>query len=422
MSFRNQIPNIITPKSLPQLPVKQLAFGKLSEYHFLEKEESLLRITLQFECGKIHESKLGLNEACVQLLLSGNEKMSAHSIQEKLDQFGAFIELEGGLRSSYIQVFCLKEYAEKVLDILAEVLDTLSFVEDEIRIYKNRVQENLKVKEQKTSFLAKRAFKGHIFGTNTVYGSSILSTDIESINQSDLIEHFNTKFKHSLFRIFTNTYIPEHQLKSLEKFSRETIATPFTWNGIYPEQHEIHLPKADAVQATLISGFISAGRKEETYPARSFLSTVLGGYFGSRLMKNIREEKGFTYGIHSAYTNYPDLALFQISSDVKNEVRDEALAEIRKEIKRLQTELIDNSELETVRNYMLGSLQRAFDGSLNLMDRYKTLLDLGLPMNYFQEYVDSILELNANYLQEIASIEFDAKRFYTVVAGNFDTA
>lgn len=422
MSFRNQVPAIITPKSLPQLPIKSLDFGSLSEYHFLEKEESLLRITLQFECGKMHESKLGLNEACVQLLISGNEYMSAHSIQEKLDQYGAFVELEGGLRSSYIQVFCLKEYAEQVLAILAEVLDTLSFVEDEIRIYKNRVQENLKVKEQKTSFLAKRAFKGHLFGKDTIYGSSILSSDIESISQSDLIDHYNQKFKRSLFRIFTNSYIPEHQLKSLEKFSRETKGELFTWNGAFPNQHEIQLPKSDAVQATLISGFISAGRKEDTYPARSFLSTVLGGYFGSRLMKNIREDKGFTYGIHSAYTNYPDLALFQISSDVKNEVRNEAMNEIRNEINRLQHELIEDSELETVRNYMLGSLQRAFDGSLNLMDRYKTLLDLDLPTQYFQEYVDSILDLTPMRLKDIASIEFDSKRFYTVVAGNFDTA
>lgn len=422
MSFRNQIPTIITPKNLPALPVKSLPFGNLSEYHFLEQEESLLRLTLQFDCGKVHESKLGLNEACVQLLLSGNENLSAHAIQEKLDQFGAFIELEGGLRSSYIQVFCLKEYAEKVIGILAEVLDSLSFVQDEIRIYKNRVQENLKVKEQKTSFLAKRAFKGHLFGHDSVYGSSILSSDIESLNQSDLIEHFNRKFKKSLFRIFANTYIPEYQLEALKSFSRETIQPVYSWNGSLPSEHEVKLNRPEAVQATLLSGFISEGRKDNTYPARSFLSTVLGGYFGSRLMKNIREDKGFTYGIHSAYTNYPDLALFQISSDVKNEVKDEALAEIQKEITRLQTELIDASELETVRNYMLGSLQRAFDGSLNLMDRYKTLLDLGLEQNYFQDYVNAILSLDARQLKETASIEFASNRFYTVVAGNFDTA
>ncbi len=422
MSFRNQIPAIITPKNLPVPPVKSLPFGNQSEYHFLDKEESLLRLTLQFECGKVHESKLGLNEACVQLLLSGNDKLSAHAIQEKLDQFGAFIELEGGLRSSFIQVFCLKEYAEKVIGMLAEVLDSLSFVQDEIRIYKNRVQENLKVKEQKTSFLAKRAFKGHLFGKESVYGSSILSSDIELFNQSDLIEHFNTKFKKSLFRIFANTYIPEYQLEALKTFSRETIQPEYTWSGTPPAEHELKLNRPDAVQATLLSGFISEGRKDSSYPARSFLSTVLGGYFGSRLMKNIREDKGFTYGIHSAYTNYPDLALFQISSDVKNEVKDEALAEIQKEIQRLQTELIDQSELETVRNYMLGSLQRAFDGSLNLMDRYKTLLDLGLNQNYFQEYVNAILDLDAQQLKETASIEFASNRFYTVVAGNFDTA
>lgn len=419
MNFRSEIPKIITPSSLPELKIKSLQLKEFTHFYFPEEEEDLVRISFAFHCGKIDEQQRGLNQACVQLLLSGNEMLSSLAIQEEFDKYGAFVELESGFRESTIQIFTLKEHAQKVLRFLAEVLSSVNFPENEVRIYKNRSLESLKVKKQKTSFLSKKEFKATLFGRNTPYGSTTEEIDIQNINRDLLINHFNNYFKNSLVSIYSNSLLPEYYLEPLLVFSRGTSIPEYVWNGPKNISGINKIQKDEAVQASISMGFISENRKSSDYPSRSFLSTVLGGYFGSRLMKNIREEKGLTYGIGASFTNYPDLALFQIRTDVKNDLAEEALTEIFKEIQRLRDECILEDEISIVRNYMMGSLQRAFDGSLNMIDRFKSLKDLGLQTDYFQNYIHDLLSIQAQTLQEIAGHEFKEERFLTVVAGNF---
>jgi len=143
----------------------------------------------------------------------------------------------------------------------------------------------------------------------------------------------------------------------------------------------------------------------------------LGGYFGSRLMANIREEKGYTYGIHSSLASLREHGYFVISSQVGKDVRNEAVAEVYKEIHKLCTEAIPDDELEVVKNYMLGQILRYFDGPFNLGDTFKALLDYDLDFSHYRSVIAEINRITSADLLALAQKHWGNADFYEILVG-----
>ena len=153
------------------------------------------------------------------------------------------------------------------------------------------------------------------------------------------------------------------------------------------------------------------------YAGMQVLNTVFGGYFGSRLMSNIREDKGYTYGIGSSVVPLRKEGYFCISSEVGVDVRAAAVNEIYLELKRLRTELVPESELNLVRNYMLGSFQRNIDGPFSLADRFKSILTAGMGYEYYTRYLETIQNITAEELLRLASTHLHEDSLYELVVG-----
>lgn len=180
----------------------------------------------------------------------------------------------------------------------------------------------------------------------------------------------------------------------------------------------IQIPKADAVQFGLRLGKRIIGKNHPDYHGLKVLNTVFGGYFGSRLMSNIREDKGYTYGIGSAVVSYENDAVFTIATEVGKEVADAALNEIRFEINKIRTELIPQAELDTVRSYLQGVYMSSFDGPFSLIDRFRDLYHFGLDYAYFHNYLKTVQTISPEELQQLALTYFDPESMVTVVAGS----
>jgi predicted Zn-dependent peptidase len=144
---------------------------------------------------------------------------------------------------------------------------------------------------------------------------------------------------------------------------------------------------------------------------------ALGGFFGSRLMKNIREEKGLTYGIYSAMESYLDAGSFYIETEINNELRDTGVTEILKEIADLRENPIGADELNLVKNYLLGSFLRSIDGPFSLADRYKMILDYGFTYDYYTEFVETIRAISAFEIQLLANQYLQEKDLTTIIVG-----
>ena len=180
---------------------------------------------------------------------------------------------------------------------------------------------------------------------------------------------------------------------------------------------EHHTEKADSVQSAIVVGNLSINKLHPDFLKLSVLNTVFGGYFGSRLMSNIREEKGYTYGIYSSFASYPHSGFIEIASEVGKDVRDATLNEIEKEINTLRTELISDEELQVVKNYMSGKILRSIDGPLKFSETLKGLLIYNQDVSYIHQLLKTVREVTAPELRELAVKYLDYNKMYKVTVG-----
>ena len=244
------------------------------------------------------------------------------------------------------------------------------------------------------------------------------------MKREDLVEFHRETYLNGGFRIFVAGDFGDKELELLNSFigklpnDSNNEQSEERWNIDPSKDFRHNIKKDNAVQNAIRMGFVGIHRDHEDYFGLKILSTILGGYFGSRLMTNIREDKGYTYGIGSAYSSMSRESLFFISTELKSEVVDLAIEEIFKEIDRLKTDLVDEGELFTVKNYMQGSIQRSFDGSFALLDRYKEIELNSLDNKYYHRYVEKIKQINAKELKDLAQKYFDNDKIYILSVGN----
>jgi predicted Zn-dependent peptidase len=145
------------------------------------------------------------------------------------------------------------------------------------------------------------------------------------------------------------------------------------------------------------------------------LNNLFGGFFGSRLMSNIREEKGYTYGIHSYLQNHLQESAWMVSTEAGKDVCEATIEEVYKEMERLRTEPVDDEELLLVQNYMMGSILGDLDGPFHIMAKWKNMILNNLPEDYFYQSVQAIKETNATEMMEMANKYLQPDAFYELV-------
>jgi len=187
------------------------------------------------------------------------------------------------------------------------------------------------------------------------------------------------------------------------------------FRGTTEQKHLIR--KDDAIQSAIRIGRVLFNKTHPDYFKFQVLNTVLGGYFGSRLMANIREDKGYTYGIGSGLSSLVHGGYFFISTEVGADVSKDALKEIYKEIGLLREELVGAEELETVRNYILGQFLRSVDGPFALADKFKAVWEFGLGYDYFDRYFEAVKTITAKEIRDMANQYLQEKDLIECVAG-----
>jgi predicted Zn-dependent peptidase len=205
-------------------------------------------------------------------------------------------------------------------------------------------------------------------------------------------------------------------------FGSDAWGTP---NGVVACHHQlepaadkkIFIPKPDAVQCAIRIGKATINKLHPDYQYLNVVNMILGGYFGSRLMSNIREEKGYTYGIGSGLVSYQKAGSFVIVSEVGKNVLPQALVEVYKEINKLRDDLVPNQELTLVKNYMMGGILRNFDGPFALLDSFRGLLEYNLEYDYLDNMINVVKSITPEQVRDIAQKYLDVNSLYEVVVG-----
>lgn len=402
-------------------PQKQELANGIKVFTVNAGKQELVRIEFVFENVNWDESKPLQAIAVNHLINNGTDKLTAREIADKVDYYGAFLQTDYGADQSSIKIYTLNKHLGSVLPILWSVLNESIFPQQELDIFKQNQQQSLKVSLQKNDFLARKNFAHAIFGTST-YGSDIDVEDYQAIERADLVAYFSAAYKPENCTIFVAGKFEAAEFDLLNaNFGMDwnneagSVINQFSFEA--SPKGEIFIERADAIQSAIRMGTLSINRSHPDFAGFQVMNCLLGGYFGSRLMANIREDKGYTYGIGSAIVSLKDAGYFFIATEVGADVCTSALNEIEKEIDLLKSEAVSEQELSLVRSYMLGSMLGSLENAFSHADKFKNIYYSGLDYDYYDNYIHTVKSITAEQVKALANKYLNTADFTKVVVG-----
>jgi zinc protease len=413
----------ITEIQIPEAETHQFPNG-IPVYYINSGSQELVKIEFIFKAGMYFQNKALIASSANNLIESGSSHYNAQQISERIDFYGGFLELETGQDYASVTLYTLNKYANETLAVVNDILKTATFPKDEFDIYINNKKQKHLINSQKVSVLARRKFNTLLFGEKHPYGVEVYDSDFSSINIEQVKNFFGNHYHSRNCTIIISGKIQNSLLKELENLfgndawgnSDELVLdTHFSLNTTTTNLHLIE--KKDAIQSAIRIGRVLFNKKHPDYYHFQVLNTVLGGYFGSRLMANIREDKGYTYGIGSGLASLRHSGYFYISTEVGADVTNDAIKEIYSEIKILRENLIDEQELLTVKNYILGQFLRSVDGPFALADKFKNIWMFDLGYEYYHRYFDAVNSVTPAQLRDIANAYLQEQDLIECVAG-----
>ncbi|GAB2763939.1 pitrilysin family protein [Rhabdobacter roseus] len=375
-------------------------------------EQPVVRLECIFEAGTWFEKQPGASYFAIKMLTEGTSATTSVGISAAFDRVGAFTDLSHSPDRVGIVVYCLARFLPEVLPLVQELIATASFPDKEWEDLRNITLQNLRVNQQKNSFLATVQLRASLFGKEHPYGRSQSEERITNLKKEEAQAHYAQYMQRNGYRIVLSGQVGEAEIQVVNKYLGQAVDLTLDQSEAVPPAFPAAIEpalveKPESLQSSIRYGKRLFTRKHPDYYQLLVANELLGGYFGSRLMKNIREEKGLTYGISSSVVTYRHEGYFTIGTDVKKEFTQQTLDEIRKEIQILQTEPVGAEELQNVKNFMAGEFAGSLNTAFDIADRQKILLLEGLPADFFEQYVrqihatspEDILRMFNTYLQ-----------------------
>ena len=405
---------------LPDIQVHQLDNG-IPLYEIQMGTQDVIKLEIVFQAGRPYERKQLAARATSSLLREGTRSFSAAQIAEQLDFYGCSLSFPFNLDTCNVILYSLNKHFDKLMPILEEILATPTFPEAELNAFIKRNQQRLEVDLAKNDIVSYRKFTEFIFGETHPYGYNSNSETYAALKRDDLLEHFSRLFNSSNCVAFiSGRSSPEIIAMANERLSRAIpagkAAEPVLQECPATPQ-AVKIQRPETVQTAIRIGRRLFNRQHDDYMGMYVLNTILGGYFGSRLMDNIREEKGYTYNIYSSLDPMQFDGYFYVGTEVGNEFVKDTLRQTYLEMDRLQQEPVDEEELAMVRNYLMGNFLTMLDGPFNVSEVIRTQAVEGLPLSYFESMAEAVRNITAGELQRLAQRYLRREDMWEVVVG-----
>jgi predicted Zn-dependent peptidase len=384
--------------------------------------QDVLQIELVFFAGNSYEKANAVAAATNYLLRNGTSTKSAFEINEHFDYYGAYCNRSCFNETAVVSLHTLNKHLPLLLPVMREMITDSTFTQEELEVFCQNSKQKLSVSLQKCDFMANRLIDAYLFGEKHPYGKYTIAADYDALTTDQLKAHFNEYYLNGRCVIFVAGKLPTNIIELLNENFGNCALKPH-----HTQQHLIHPVQPVEVKKFRIqndpNGVQGAIRIARPFPDRHHpdfinamvLNTVLGGFFGSRLMSNIREEKGYTYGIHSYIQNHIGSTAWMISTEAGKDVSEATVEEVYKEMNLLREELIDEEELLLVRNYMIGSILGDLDGPFHIIGRWKNIILNNVDETYFQRSIETIKTIPAEKLRDLANQYLNPKDFYELI-------
>lgn len=417
MINRSFPPLIKTPEKIPDIiPIAGDPNNNITLFH--RDNVEMAKVTWLFQ--EKPPKMAGLAETTNELLTEGCRGYSSWEFKKSLESLGAFADNINSVEWSGLSVTVPRKNLEKAIELCLNALQFPSFELAEIESWEQIHDEQLKVSLEKTSVLAKREMALRWFGENHPMGQLVHPGDIFEIKKNHIIQHYQNVYGNGPCKIIiSGNYEPRAVDLVNPWVSFSNIATGPIHELSYPYMPgDYFVSKTDAVQSSVYIALGAPHRKHEDFIATQLATMILGGYFGSRLMKNIREDKGFTYGIHAQLQAWLSQSRIKIQTDMRAEVAQEGLTEIYREIQLMTVLPVTSEELNNARNYLIGAMLRQFENVFSVAERYRHLWSFELPTNYYSTWIHKLNSLNEDDILRVSQKYFSSPQRVSVIAGN----
>jgi zinc protease len=418
----------------PIIPVTDVAISEASSIelangilcHYVNAgTQPVIKLELVFPAGSKETEQLTLAAFTAGMISEGTHTRTSADIANTVAFYGAELECNASSDRAILSLYALKKHLPALLPLVIDIITNASFPEEELVKQKRIRIQNLELQQQKTSYLATTAIGNVLYGEKHPYGRVASAAAFEAVTREQLLSFYQTHYQNfsaeKPLEIIASGLVDDEVLELL-KTAFQNLASNNTSNS---ELHYVSSPSAEkqhlivkaCTQSTIrIAAPVVAQNHPDIFKL-VFLKEALGGYFGSRLMKNIREDKGYTYGIFAQIIHGDLGSRLQIGTDVGIDVTQAALDEIYYEMQLLIDVPIPEEEMELIRGTMMGSLAGAVTNAFSLAECFKTIHFGHMDYAYFANLKQTIKTVTSQEIQAIAAKYLQRDHFYQVVAG-----
>jgi predicted Zn-dependent peptidase len=421
---RKLAPEFKTIDKIDLIPSKEILLSNQIPVHIINGgSQDVVKIEFIFEAGVCQQNQALIASTCNSMLNEGTSNLSAAEIAEKMDYYGAYIGFATGRHDASICLYTLNKHLKATLSVTEDVIKNSTFPQKEFQtILQNKKQKHY-IDHQKTEILAREKFNEFIYGKDHPYSNLVATEDYEKVN-IELLKEFYLKFyTPNRCKIIVAGKVEQETIDLLEQLFGEKNwpaqeeTNDSTHKLHVSDQKKTFILKEDAVQASIRLGRPMVNKLHKDYSKIQVLNFILGGYFGSRLMQNIREDKGYTYGINSVLVSYRNAGHFCIVTEVGADVCKDAIKEIYSEIKRIREELVPTEELKLVKNYIIGDLLRNLDSPFSLSDGLKNNLNYNMTNDFYKQFIEDIKAITSEDIKAMAEKYLMDDDLYLIVCG-----
>lgn len=381
--------------------------------------EDVMAIEWVFDAGNWYEDKNLLAAVTNHLLKNGTSKKSAYDLNEHFEYYGSYLNRHCFAETATLTLHCLTKHVKELLPTVREMLTEATLSQSEMEIATANMKQKLDVNLKKSSFVAGRLIDTYLFGSEHPYGRFSRHEDFDALAREDLKDFYQKYYQNGSFKIFVAGKLPKDIEAVLGQYFGD-LPNQKPTGKIYvarPAQVRKHREINDAKgsQGSIRIARPFGNRHHPDFLKAQVLNIVFGGFFGSRLMANIREEKGYTYGIHSYLMgNLADNG-WMITTEAGRDVSEATIGEVYHEMQLLREQPVEEEELLLVKNFMMGSILADLDGPFQILARWKNSILNSLPDDYFNQAIENIRNITAAELQETACKYLIPEEFYELV-------
>jgi predicted Zn-dependent peptidase len=381
--------------------------------------EEVMQLEWVFFAGNSQEEQNLVAATTNFLLRNGTNTKTAFQLNEYFEYYGAYVNRACYNETATISMHCLSKHVGELLPVVKEMITQSTMPSEELAIYKQNMKQRLKVSLKKSDFVAGRLIDTYLYGEKHPYGKYSSAEDFDALERDQLLHFYNQYYIQGKLMLFVAGKLPENINILLDQHFGDLSNNP-----VEVKEHQIILAEEKKYRITNDpNGVQGSIRMARTFPNRhhpdflkvQVLNALFGGFFGSRLMSNIREDKGYTYGIHSYLHNHIQHSAWMVSTEAGKDVSEATVSEVYKEMKLLREELVDEEELLLVRNYLMGSILGDLDGPFQIIGRWKNIILNNMSENYFYDAIHTIKTISAEELKGLAEKYLIPEDFYELI-------